>query len=133
MLALLTLLPCLMGLVLSAPAYPTLSESEVTALLNGTVIKRGVTPTCSCDVSLVGNGSPAQRYKNEQVVDTVSDCGGSQCSTTKSEGKSWSWGVGANLDQGEDGFISGGFSVSESFESGQSQGCANSVSAQNVW
>ena len=140
MLSLLTLIPYLMGAVLSAPApapapaLRTLSEAEVVTLINGTIEVRGIPPSCVCGPALVGDGSPVQMYKQQQVTNKVSDCGAStQCSTTKSEGKSWSWGVGEDLESGEEGFISGGFDVSESFESGQSEGCANSGPVTNIW
>ncbi|KAH7263798.1 hypothetical protein BKA59DRAFT_490108 [Fusarium tricinctum] len=73
---------------------------------------------------LVGNGDPHQNYFHKQLSETI-NCGNAQsCSVGQSQTESFSIGFTLSAGGGGDNWISGGFSVTKSWTTGNSYTCS---------
>ncbi|KAI5365104.1 hypothetical protein Slin14017_G049940 [Septoria linicola] len=107
-------------LAAAAYALPSLSTHESGRLVPRQCGIQGNNPP-TFRQELVGDGSPHQNYQYKQLTDPL-DCDperGCEIAATEVEGTSFGWSAGASVD----GWISGGFEVSEYTESGQVANC----------
>lgn len=83
----------------------------------------------TCDVSswteLVGDGNPHQNFLAKQLSDTINCGNAATCSASQSQSKSYS--IGFSADATYEEWISGGFSVEMSWETGNEYVCGGST------
>ncbi|KAG7007337.1 hypothetical protein G7Y79_00010g028380 [Physcia stellaris] len=80
---------------------------------------------CSPEVTLVGDGNPHQNYFHQQLSENI-DCSGDAQPCSVGESDSQSFTVGWSITTGPDdleGWISGGFDVSETWTTGNTYNC----------
>ncbi|KAF5675860.1 hypothetical protein FCIRC_7232 [Fusarium circinatum] len=72
---------------------------------------------------LVGAGDPHQNYFHKQLSENINCASAASCSVGQSDSTSYTIGWTAGVSSPEGGWISGGFSVSESWTTGNSYTC----------
>ena len=127
-----------------AETLPTLSEEEMDAKLAALNVSwppasaspaqrlaKRIEPPPSCNIltSLVGDGDPHQNFWNVQVTQNF-NCGNGGCDVTHEDSKTIGWTASVGFAQ----WITGGFTVMESYTTGNSYTCDGDINGEVcVW
>ena len=114
-----------LALLLGIAPFASIFMANAIPIDNSTITRRQAVGTIT---ELEGNGNPHQNYLHQQISEIITCDQDAGCSAgesiTESFSVSWSFGIGKKVTE----WISGGFSVQESWSTGNNYVCQGAAS-----